>query len=108
MISTSSDNLFKVTLGNIPEINYLQIKFQTGTFELIDITDAKAGTYECVFGLADDMKASTEIKVSARSMFGRTTSYPIILIWASVLDKHSIHHCKKTQKYSISLNDQLA
>ena len=40
---------------------------QTGTFELIEITDAKEGTYECIFDLADDHRASTEIKVTPRS-----------------------------------------
>ena len=50
---------------------YCMSHSQTGTFELIDITDSKGGTYECIFYLSDDQKVSTEIKIAPRSKFSR-------------------------------------
>ncbi|KAL5251233.1 hypothetical protein ACHWQZ_G016815 [Mnemiopsis leidyi] len=49
--------------GELSEVNQ---NSQTGSFELLDITDAKTGTYECLFYLPNNLMVSAEIKLAAR------------------------------------------
>jgi len=60
---------------------------QTGSFELIDITNEKEGTYECIFGLADNRKVSKKIQVSPRKADISTsvgTLSPRLLVGSSI------------------------